>query len=314
MLQSVDNERPLYTSQVLAMMMSLVAAINWMLMYFLDVPEAPLGRNDIWPHLTVRGVAGAFGIWGFYYSLRYLPVSEATILNFLSPMVAACSSSLLNNVPFTLGQQLASLISILGAVLVSQPWQYSIRSPPGGLGEGMSRDGACQNCTAHGQLSSGFSFSSERSTAIWAALVGVAGGSAAFVAMAAIGKRAHPTVTVNHFAVWTVILTSLDLACLGTETLRPPTLTECGLLVFMGIFGLLLHLLIAASLRDRDSNRALSIVYIQIAFTLLLDKLVWDLSPSWVSLLGGILIVGSAITVAATGDQMTIDKSFRDVN
>jgi len=223
-------------------------------------------------------------------------------------MVAAFASSLIGRVPFTIPQQLAGAISILGVVLVSQPWHMFADIPPYMPEITNGNFTICKNCTNNAYIapsnpSSVRVTSLERITAIGAALVGVAGGAAAYVVMALIGKNAHPAVNVNHFAAWTVVLTSLSLVVTGVEAFRMPSPSEWGLLVFLGIFGLLLHMLVAASLQSDGSNRALNMVYMQIVFALIMDEAVWGLRPNWVSLVGGVLILGSVVTVAIVKEQ-----------
>jgi drug/metabolite transporter (DMT)-like permease len=56
----------------------------------------------------------------------------------------------------------------------------------------------------------------------------------------------------------------------------------------------------AASLMTGDSKRALHIVYVQVVFAMVADKIVWGLDPGWWKYAGALLIVGSAVFVAAT--------------
>jgi drug/metabolite transporter (DMT)-like permease len=245
-------------------------------------------------------------VWGFYYSLHYLPLSEATVINFLAPTVAAFASSLISGVPLTISQQIASAISILGVILVSQPW-HILAEITDEIHPFMHEvvDGNfnfCKDC--HGTSHIPINSSSlqitplERITAVGAALIGVAGGAAAYVAMALIGKDAHPALTVSHFATWTALITSLGFVFTGVEALRMPSPLEWALLMFLGVFSMLLQLLIATSLQSGGSTKALNMVYMQIVFALIMDELVWGQRPNWVSVVGGLLIIGSAIIVA----------------
>ena len=48
-----------------------------------------------------RGLSGFFGIYGMWYSVRYLPLAEATVLSFLAPNVAGYLCARLLGDPFT---------------------------------------------------------------------------------------------------------------------------------------------------------------------------------------------------------------------
>lgn len=211
-------------------------------------------------------------------------------------MVATYASSLLKRAPpFTRMQQLAIAISVLGVILVSQPWEHiqpaanEVRSEPSRnrfvcMGWGWNLPHATKNR------------SFERIAAVGAALVGVAGGAAAYVVMPLIGQNADPAVTVNHFATWTMGLTALCLTITGIDAWRMPHSVEWAQLVFLGVSGFLVHMLLATSMQHGGSPRTLSMVYIQIVFLLIMDAVVWGESPNWMSVGGGTLILGSVVT------------------
>ncbi|PYI09965.1 hypothetical protein BO78DRAFT_415134 [Aspergillus sclerotiicarbonarius CBS 121057] len=289
LLQTSDYEGPLDTRQVLLTMMGVTTVLSWGWMFLTGVPS--FGAKNTWLLLNVRGISGVFGIWGFYYSLRSLPLSEATVINFLSPMVAAYASSLAARVPFTRLQHVAIAISILGVVLVCQPWN-----------------------TADLETAVTSSMSPERMAAVGAALVGVAGGAGGYVVMSVIGQDASPAVTVNHFSTWTVFLTGLSFAITGVDACRMPSAWEWGQLMFLGVFGLLLQMLIATSMQNGGSTRVLNMVYIQVVFALILDAVVWGENPNWVSVVGGGLILGSVVTAAMTRGDQNAWKGSRDAD
>ncbi|MCJ1439996.1 MAG: hypothetical protein MMC23_000478 [Stictis urceolatum] len=307
--------------------------LSWAWMLALRTPDAPFGPRPLWPLLSIRGIAGVFGskppplppllqtynltitiVWGFYFSLRTLPLSEATVINFLAPMVAAFASTLLLRIPFSVSEQLAGAVSITGVVLVSHPWKMfadNIGAMPEITPWNTTQ---CTNCTENRDLREGIDTpvgrvgavgagsTMEHATAIGAALIGVAGGAGAYVAMTWIGKRAHAVVTVNYFAAWTVLLSAASFAVLGVEDFRVPNRMEWALLSFLGVFGLGLQLLMAASLQGEGSNRALNMVYTQIVFALVMDEAVWGVRPDSISVVGGLLILGSVVAVAFSKD------------
>ncbi|KAH8804922.1 hypothetical protein F5884DRAFT_884750 [Xylogone sp. PMI_703] len=306
LLQATSKEHePPDTSQILITMMGITFLLSWIFMMWAKVESYPLGPRDLWPLLTIRSIAGVFGIWGFYYSLRYLILSEAIVINFLAPMVAAFASSVLFGIPLSNVQRVASVASIIGVVLVAQPWHSSDNLSTPGLQKAINGNFCgVANSTAHVFIKLGASTldsggSLERASGIGAALVGVVGGAIAYIVMTRLDKRAHPAVAVYHFALWTIVLTSFGTAIVSPDAFRMPTKSEWGLLLFMGVFGFGLQLLLAASLQCEKNSRALNIVYIQIVFSMIIDKVVWKISPSWLTLGGGAMILMSSFSVAA---------------
>ena len=86
-------------------------------------PGGVFGPTKLRPLLIVRGIAGFFGIWGFYVSLRYLALAEATLINFLAPVLAALLLGLLpGQQRCSVAQVLAALVAVIGLLCVLQPW------------------------------------------------------------------------------------------------------------------------------------------------------------------------------------------------
>jgi drug/metabolite transporter (DMT)-like permease len=90
-------------------------------MYFTSTPHFPLGPPAVRPLLIFRGLGGFFGVSGLYFSLLYLPLSDAIVLTFLAPAVSCWACSILINEPFTRREQLAGLVSLVGVVLIARP-------------------------------------------------------------------------------------------------------------------------------------------------------------------------------------------------
>ena len=59
-----------------------------------------------------------------YYSLQYLPLSDATVITFLAPIVACWACSVLIHEPFTRSEQIAGVVSFLGVILIARPTSF----------------------------------------------------------------------------------------------------------------------------------------------------------------------------------------------
>ncbi|KAL1794511.1 hypothetical protein ACET3X_007932 [Alternaria dauci] len=274
---SGSDTRSIGTSEILIVMMLIITVLSWT--YILVSPEVfpdgVFGPAKLRPLLVIRGIAGFFGIWGFYVSLQYLAVAEATLINFLAPVFAALLLGLLpGQQRCSVPQMLAALVAIMGLLCVLQPWN------------------------AHATNAS-----KAYAMAVGAALVGVVGAAASFMTMSYLGGHVHPIITVAYFAPTCVVLSGASLI-IQQESLSFPSAAIPWLLVCaMGILGFAKHSLMAASLMTGDSKKALHIVYVQVVFAMVADKIVWGLVPGWWKYAGALLIVGSAVFVAVTKED-----------
>lgn len=258
-------------------MMLIITILSWtyVLVSPAITPGGVFGPTKLRPLLIVRGIAGFFGIWGFYVSLRYLALAEATLINFLAPVLAALLLGLLpGQQRCSVAQMLAALVAVLGLLCVLQPWNAHVTNTP-----------------------------KDHALAVGAALVGVVGGAVSFLTMSCLGGHVHPITTVAYFAPICTVLSGASLIIQQQSLGFPATAVQWLLVCILGILGFAMHWLMAASLMTGDSKRALHIVYVQVVFAMVADKIVWRLDLGWWKYAGALLIVGSAIFVAATKED-----------
>ncbi|KAK6359526.1 hypothetical protein TWF696_000681 [Orbilia brochopaga] len=282
-------------------------------MWATKVPDFPLGPKSVRWLLVARGVGGFFGVFGLYYSLTYLDISDATVITFLAPSVAAFACYILLKEPFTKTEVLAGLISFVGVILIARPTAlFSTPASPsdsGSVGSGGSEPSPSQQ-------TDGLSVNlrevtpAQRTTAVLVALVGVLGAATAFTTIRWIGKRAHPLISVNYFSAWCAIVSFVALLVVPGIGFRwPRTGVQWGLLAGIGVCGFIMQFLLTAALQRERAGLVTHMVYAQMVFALLWDKLVWDHLPSWASLLGSALILGSALWVAIRKNQTSKDPA-----
>lgn len=270
--------------------MSITVVVSYLYMLWARVPD-PLGRRGVLGLLTLRAVGGFFGVFGLYYSVKYLELSEATVLTFLAPILTCYAMSLfVPHETFTWKQQLAGLVSLGGVVLIAQPFSFKLG---GGDEDGDGDD-------------------LQHLIAILVALVGVLGATCAYTTVRMIGKRAHALVSVTYFSAYSMVISAIAMLVLPSVDFKTPaTAFEWTLLVGLGVCGFLLQFLLTAGLAyvppsedgssasaSSSGNRATSMVYTQMLFALLYDKVIWGNTLSPMSWAGSALILASAIYVA----------------
>ncbi|MDI1487315.1 MAG: hypothetical protein OHK93_006584 [Ramalina farinacea] len=267
------------------------------------VEHAPFGPRSVWGLLVARGVGGFFGVYGMYYSLQYLPLSDATVITFLAPLVTGLACSVLINEPFTRSEQVAGLVSFLGVILIARPTSLLPHADGrSDLSSGSGIDGGIASANASTTVDPqglGHVTPVQRMSAVGVALIGVLGAACAYTTIRWIGQRAHPLISVNYFAAWSTIVSTVCLLAIpGLGFRLPASLVQWAYLIFLGVCGFVMQFLLTAGLAHERGSRATNMVYTQMLFALAFDKIVWNTSPGLLSILGSSLILGSALYVA----------------
>ncbi|CAK3866681.1 related to DUF6 domain [Lecanosticta acicola] len=302
-----NKGKGLHPFQILFARMAITVVLASGYMAYAKTPSFPWGKLEVRWLLVARGFGGFFGVFGMYYSLLYLPLADATVITFLAPGLACWACSYFINEPFTRVERIGTLISLIGVIFIARPttlfqaFQGSRSDPPpaGGTGD-MAPSGNSKIPDSGSDASDYDSVTpTQRLAAVGIALLGVAGSVCAFTTIRWIGKRAHPLISVNYFAVWcTIISIVMQFALPNVGFLLPADLKEWGYLIFLGLCGFVMQFLLAAGLSHEKSSRATNMTYTQMLFALGADKLIFDHAPSILSIIGSTLILGSAIIVA----------------
>ncbi|KAL3480110.1 hypothetical protein BJX99DRAFT_221282 [Aspergillus californicus] len=314
--------------QILFARMSITVLASYLYMWYAKVPQ-PFGNRSVLPLLLFRAAGGFCGVYGLYYSVQYLPLSEATVLTFLAPILCcyACSVFLPGEM-FTRKQQFAGFVSLTGVVLIARPFAF-LQSGSGDDSELIGVEGG----------KPGDADQSHRMMAVIMAMVGVLGATSAYTSIRLIGQRCHPLVSVTYFSLFTTTVSAIAIIFLPSIPLElPGSLLEWTLLIALGVCGFLLQFLLTAGLayvpppprvrqisathhlsrthtqnnaddhsklepdisktRASSGARATFMIYTQMLFAVFYDSAIWGSTLSAVSWLGSGLILSSALYVA----------------
>ncbi|KAJ5761945.1 uncharacterized protein N7511_005327 [Penicillium nucicola] len=312
MTQILEIHSAMHPFQVLFARMSITALASYIYMYYASVPH-PLGTKPVRPLLLLRASSGFMGVYGLYYSVQYLPLSEATVITFLAPIMTCYACSLL--IPgetFSRRQQAAALVSLAGVVLIARPFgkRVKVDSVPTAVSVwAMGLNGGSEETP-------GDADAYHHVLATVVAFVGVVGAAGAYTSIRMIGKRAHPLVSVTYFSSVTTVISFLAMAFVpGVPFRLPGSVVEWSLLTGLGVCGFLLQFLLTAGLSYvppasvsggkvvGQGSKATSMVYMQMLFALFYDKVVWGVTMSGVSWIGSGLILICAVYVAVEGGK-----------
>ncbi|KAF8634724.1 hypothetical protein AX15_000740 [Amanita polypyramis BW_CC] len=264
-------------------------------MYYAKINDPVLGPLGVRILLCFRGLAGFFGIFGLYFSLQYLSLSDAIVLTFLTPLCTAISGSVLLKEKFTAREALAGVVSLVGVVLIAQP--------PFLFGAGIHRgekELRSIEIPNEAEVST-----AQRMVAIGGALVGVAGATCEYTLIRAIGKRAHPLHNIVYLSVFCVIASSIGMVATHTSIIIPTRWSFVGMLFLVGVFGFCAQTLMTMGYQLENIGHSSMGVYTGIIFALILGRIIFGTVPSILSLLGTVLILGSAIYVAVMKNSGT---------
>ncbi|AOW06632.1 hypothetical protein B0I72DRAFT_137268 [Yarrowia lipolytica] len=232
--------------------------------------------------LVIRALCGFFGVFGLYYSLNYLELSDATVLTFLTPVATSLLAWMFLGEKFTRSMALGGLVAFCGVILIARP-VFLFQLITG------SRDTSGVRPI-------------DRLRSIGFSMLGVLGGGSAFVAIRSIGDRAHPTVNVQYFSTWCWLISLIALVYTGKGIRLPHTWSQAAFIVILALCGFMTQLCMTGALTREKAAKVANITYTQIVWALLWDKVLWNNWPDVWSVLGGGLIIGSAIWVAMKKD------------
>lgn len=232
-----NKGKGMHPFHVLFARMGITALLSTSYMAYRKTEHFPFGMKEVRLLLVCRGVGGFFGIFGMYYSLLYLPVSDATVLTYLAPGLSCWACSFLINEPFTRIDKIGTFVSLAGVIFIARPAsllslghhevatsQHSFNATTNATNETVADPFDSANVTPQ-----------QRIIAVAFAMVGVMGAVVAYTTIRWIGKRAHPLISVNYFATWcTIVSVVMQLSIPSVGFVLPADLKDWGLLIFLG--------------------------------------------------------------------------------
>ncbi|KAL4724329.1 hypothetical protein ACLX1H_008943 [Fusarium chlamydosporum] len=249
-------ETKFHALQIIFVRMFATALIGSFYMWREKVPDFPLGPREVRGLLILRGMAGSVGLFGLYYSLSYLDVSDATVITFLVPTLTAFIAWVALREPFTIHEATAGFIAFTGVLFVARP-ALLFPNKDSFLSGSMSESAN----TAKGMLSAAKATPQERTIAICCSIFGSIAAATAYSTIRVIGKRAHSLVSVNYFAVlatvssFFIIMIHPDL-----QFEIPKSLAEWVLLLSIGVSGFLFQMLLTEGLQREKAGRATNLI------------------------------------------------------
>lgn len=214
--------------------------------------------------LVVRGVLGFGGLTLYYLSLAYLPLGDATTLLNTQPLLTAVLAWWLLREQIGWSTALALVLGVAGVSLIVHPSGTGL--PPLGVAVGLGS-----------ALCSAF----------------------AYVTVRQLVRTEHPLVIVFYFPL---IATPLALPW-AVATWVTPSAIEWLLLLGIGLTTQIGQVFLTRALAVERAGRVTSMGYVQVAFAMIWQWVVFGLPPTAWTLTGASLILIGLVAVARTAGR-----------
>ncbi|RFN48819.1 hypothetical protein FIE12Z_6874 [Fusarium flagelliforme] len=307
-LLATGFETKFHALQIIFVRMLATTIIGSFYMWREKVPNIPLGPREVRGLLFLRGMAGSVGLFGLYYSLSYLDVSDATVITFLVPTLTAFIAWVALREPFTVNEALAGLIAFTGVLFVARP-AFLFPNKDSFL----TGYASAATTAAKGLISAAKATPQERTIAICCSIFGSIAAATAYSTIRVIGKRAHSLVSVNYFAVLATVSSFLIITIHPDLQFEiPKSLAEWAVLLSIGVSGFLFQVLLTEGLQREKAGRATNLIYVQLVYAVIIDRVIWGTIPPPASFIGSALIIGSAVWVALQKKAPSEPKTLPD--
>ncbi len=213
--------------------------------------------------MALRGVAVVASLLCYYYAVKVLPLAEAVLLNFSSPIFVPLLGFLLFRFALDRTVLLAVLIGFLGVALILKPGTEFFQPD---------------------------------------ALIGLASGALGGLAAVAVWRMSveeSPVRIAVYFALIGIVITA-GPALVANPSLLPPA-EAWPPLIALGLFSTAAHILFARGCLVAPADRVSPLDYTAVFFAAGLGWLIWGEGVDWFVVAGTALIVAGGVIAIRAG-------------
>lgn len=203
--------------------------------------------------IVLRSTFGLLGIFAYYTALSLLSLSDAVIMNKLSPFFVLVFSAIFLKEKIKNKQVYALILAVTGALFVIKP-SFDLSVIPALIG---------------------------LSSAIFA--------GAAYTTVRKLSESDAPIVIVFYFSLITTLITIPVMVI--TKNFVIPTGTEALLLIMIGLSAVTAQIFMTSAYRYAPAGELAIYTYSNIIFSIIFSIVIWSDFPDFYSLIGAILIV-----------------------
>lgn len=235
--------------------------------------------------LLARAAAGFLALASFFYSIKMLPLRDATVLNFTIPVWAAVVARIFLKERWSAKELFGTLVCFCGVVLTVQPQMLFGAQALVPFRDAM--DAAKRK---------------ESLVAIAGAVASAATGGVAYCLVRAVGRAGEPPLA-NVFAFAALSVPAAALCSLLFE--KPVVLGPMELIgmLCVGFCAFAAQVLLTRGLQLERAGKACSMLYFKVPISYALGVLFFKDTPTIVSGAGAIVVVLSALVIASSRSE-----------
>lgn len=264
---------------VVRMAITYVGTLIYMYLYRESISYVPFGDPSVRKWLILRGFMGFFSVFGTYFSLMYISISDSVLITFLEPSLIIILAWLILREKVQRIEFVGCFVSLIGVVLILRP--------PFLFGTPETVDTVVESSNPR-----------ERLIATLVALWGAFGMASVYIIIRFIGNKAHAIMNVSYFSLVTLLIALIGIIFIPSMKFQMPhNLKEWLLFLNLGISGFCHQLLLTLGIQKERAGRGSLIAYTQLIYALLWDVILYSHLPSLWSWCGMILIIGSTLYI-----------------
>lgn len=264
---------------VVRMAITYVGTLIYMYLYRESISYVPFGDPSIRKWLILRGFMGFFSVFGTYFSLMYISISDSVLITFLEPSLIIILAWLILREKVQRMEFVGCFVSLVGVVVIVRP--------PFLFGTPETVDTVVESSNPR-----------ERLIATLVALWGAFGMASVYIIIRFIGDRAHAIMNVSYFSLVTLVIALIGIIFIPSMKFQMPhNLKEWLLFLNLGISGFCHQLLLTLGIQRERAGRGSLITYTQLIYALLWDIILYNHLPAFWSWCGMVLIIGSTLYV-----------------
>ncbi|CAM6087301.1 unnamed protein product [Calypogeia fissa] len=222
--------------------------------------------------VLARSIIGFIAISAYFYSIQILPLRDATVLNFTSPVFTIILATVFLNETWSGAEAAGTFCSFLGVLLVTQP-----------------------------QILSAGHYAGTKSivdvyVGVATALAAAALGALSYILVRLIGQHGEPPLV----CVFAFAAVSTPMAALVTlfQGYKAPGAVEVSLLLLVGVLAYSAQVFLTRALQLEKASSVAPIQYLKVLFTFILGVMFLQEIPTAWDIFGAILIIGSATIIS----------------